>query len=306
MVNAIEIQNVHQKFRVGFWMKPVEILGGINLSVPEGSLCGFLGENGAGKTTLINLIVGLTKPTQGRIRIFGNDAISKEAKIRVGYLPERPYFHEHLTGEDFIKYFGALSGLKRSDQSSRCEKLLTMVGLGTARKVELGNYSKGMLQRIGIAQALVHDPDLLIFDEPMSGLDPVGRREIRELMVSLASSGKTVFFSTHVISDVEAICDRVAIIKKGQLIKMGTLGQLLNDYTERFEILFESQTGKPNQELALESVQKLPIGFKGIVLGQEKLKEALSRLIASNAKILSVTSNRSSLESYFMGGGNSA
>lgn len=220
---VVTISGVDQAFRAGFWLKPVPILNGIELHIPARSIFGFIGANGAGKTTLIHLMVGLRTPTRGSVQLFGHSATSPEAKLRMGYLPERPYFYDHLTGEGLLRFFGELSRMEKARIQERIPIVLEAVGMAHARKVELRKYSKGMLQRIGIAQALIHDPELLILDEPMSGLDPVGRKEIRELLVKLASEGRTLFFSTHIIPDVEAICDQVAVIKKGRILYQGPL-----------------------------------------------------------------------------------
>ncbi len=246
MEKALEIQKVSQVFRTGFWMRPVAALTEVDFSVPVGSVFGFLGANGAGKTTLIHLITGLRKPTSGRVLVFGRDAASLEARSQVGYLPERPYFQEHLTGEGLLRYYGALSALewgKASERGERISEVLAAVGLERARKTELRRYSKGMLQRIGIAQALLHRPPLLILDEPMSGLDPLGRKEMRDLIGQLAASGRTIFMTSHVIADVEAICDRVALIQGGRLMESGPLSQFTTrgDVQTTLEALFQRE-----------------------------------------------------------------
>ncbi len=243
MEKALEIQKVSQMFRTGFWMKPVLILKEVEFSVPTGSVFGFLGANGAGKTTLIHLIMGLRKPTSGQVRVFGLDAVSREARSQVGYLPERPYFQEHLTGEGLLKYYGALSAMDLSELGDRIAQVLREVGMERARKTELRRYSKGMLQRIGIAQALLHSPPLLVLDEPMSGLDPLGRKEMRDLIHQLAASGRTIFMTSHVIPDVEAICDQVALIQGGRLIESGPLSQFKarGDLQDTLESLFQGE-----------------------------------------------------------------
>lgn len=242
MENILEVCQVDQVFRTGFWLKKVQILHGIDLTLSGRSTVGLVGANGAGKTTLLHLIVGLRKPTRGHVKIFGFDAQTFQARAKIGYLPERPYFHEHLTGEGMLKYFGALSGLSSKIIQSRIPTVLARVGMEEARRVELRRYSKGMLQRIGIAQALIHDPELLVLDEPMSGLDPVGRKEIRKLLTQLASEGRTVLFSSHIISDVEAVCDRVVAIEKGRLIASGTMDQFLTK-EESLENIFQPERG---------------------------------------------------------------
>ena len=220
----IEVAGVVQEFRAGFWMKKTRVLHGVDLQVPEGSVFGFLGANGAGKTTLIHLMVGIRRPVLGSVKINGFEAHTAEARCRVGYLPERPYFYEHLTGQGLLHFFGALSGLTSQQVDERLERVLNAVGMWKARDVELRRYSKGMLQRMGIAQAILHDPQLLILDEPMSGLDPVGRKEMRDLIRRLAEQGRTLFFSSHVLPDVDSICDQVALIQEGRIVGTGPVG----------------------------------------------------------------------------------
>jgi ABC-2 type transport system ATP-binding protein len=296
----LEVSEVEQSFRVGFLMKRATVLRGVSLGVPERSIFGFIGANGAGKTTLIHLIVGLRRPRRGSVRIAGIDAHLPEARARVGYLPERPYFHEHLTGDSFLRYFGALSGMSRPKLAARIPTVLASVGLPGARQLELRRFSKGMLQRIGIAQAILHDPEFLVLDEPMSGLDPLGRKEIRELILQLASEGRTVFFSTHVIPDVEAICDRVALIRKGELVGTGAMRELLVPGEARTEIAFaglgeEAARGIPG----LASARAFPEGVRALVEGSGAVNTALERLLERRAEILWVAPQRPSLESLF-------
>lgn len=301
MTDAIEVLDVHQSFRTGFWMKPAPVLRGLSFSVPAKSVVGFLGPNGAGKTTLIHLIVGLKKPVQGSLRIFGLVARTPQARAQVGYLPERPYFHEHLTGDGMLRYFGALSGMSDRQIVARIPEVLSRVGMLEARHKELRNYSKGMLQRIGIAQAILHDPEVLVLDEPMSGLDPVGRKEMRELILHLASEGRTVFFSSHVIPDVEAICDQVVIIQKGQLVGCGAIHDFLQkDQSPQVEIGF---TGLRDDQLKaipeFLNYRQAPDVCRALVSGQQALERVLHHLLALNAKIVWVTPIRPSLENLF-------
>jgi ABC-2 type transport system ATP-binding protein len=296
MDNILEVTSVSQSYRSGFWLRPMEVLHGIHLKVRRKSIFGFLGANGAGKTTLIHLITGLKRPTHGTIKILGLDASSPQARARIGYLPERPYFHEHLTGEGVLEYFGALSGMKRRDITKKSSQVLSSVNLLEARKIELRKYSKGMLQRIGIAQALLHDPEFLVLDEPMSGLDPIGRREMRELIQNLAAGGRTVFFSSHVIPDIEALCDEVAVIKQGRLVGSGKVTTLLGTYSEWVEIIF---TGDFSDLSQFENIVKVPSGCKCTVRGQNRVDEVLPKLIAKKAQILSVQPIRPSLEDLF-------
>lgn len=300
MTPLLEVTQVDQFYRSGFWLKRVQVLHGVSLAVPSGSIFGFLGANGAGKTSLIQLIVGLRKPSGGSVRVGGADATSAAARARMGYLPERPYFHEHLTGEGLLHYFGALSGMKRTQVRDRIPEVLAAVGMSEAGKTELRKYSKGMLQRIGIAQAILHDPEFLVLDEPMSGLDPLGRKEMRELILKLASEGRTIFFSSHVIPDVEAICDQVALIQKGRILGCGPIGKFLAQSPLQTEIAFQGmsleEAGKMREFVTL---REIPDGLRGTVPGQEAAHSVLRRILDSNGQVLWVTPIRPSLESFF-------
>lgn len=296
----LQVRGVNQVFRSGFWMRPAQVLHGVSLEVPRGAIFGFLGANGAGKTTLIHLIAGLRKPAKGEIRIAGLPVSDPEARARIGYLPERPYFHEHLTGEGTLRYFGELSGLSRDRIEARIPVVLEAVSMERARGRELKTYSKGMLQRIGIAQAILHEPELLILDEPMSGLDPVGRKEMRELILKLASEGKTIFFSTHVIPDVEAICDEVAVIEAGRITKRGSVSGLLAEEAPRTELLFTGvRIDDARGAAPFESIRTIPDGVRALLKPGSDVNAALSSLISSGARILSVSPIRPTLESFF-------
>jgi len=308
----LSIENVQQTFRSGFLMHSKEILHGVTFQVPKGSIFGFLGPNGAGKTTLIHLIVGIRAPTRGHVKIKGFPARSLEAKRLIGYLPERPYFQEHLTGEGLLRYFGSLAGMTREELGRRIPEALESVGMSQARKVELGNYSKGMLQRIGIAQAILHHPELLVLDEPMSGLDPIGRKEIRELIVSLARQGRTLFFSSHVIPDVEAICDQVAVIDRGKMQVCGPISDFLSEKSElQFELILRCDTRFEDLlsgvslggDFMLDGLRwgQLPEDRVRVVVSGERMAERFLQLIASESryKLISFNPIRPSLESLF-------
>lgn len=304
MTLAIQVHEVGQSFRTGFWMKPSVVLQKLSFSVPSRTVFGFLGANGAGKTTLIHLIVGLKRPLAGRIQVMGFESSSPQARACLGYLPERPYFHEHLTGDGLLKYFGALSGMTSRCLNDRIPVVLSAVGMERARHKELRKYSKGMLQRIGIAQAMLHDPELLILDEPMSGLDPVGRKEMRDLIHHLASEGRTIFFSSHVIPDVEAICDEVAIIDQGRLVGCGPVsGFLANDETPEFEIGFTGLTLDQVRAVSLlASYRQTSDVMKGVVVGQSSLQSVLAEFLKLKATVIWVNPIRPSLESLFFTG----
>lgn len=305
---ALEITDVRQAFRTGFWMQKTEVLHGFSFSVPEKSVFGFLGANGAGKTTLIHMIAGLRQPTWGQVKVFGQDAYTPAARTLIGYLPERPYFHEHLTGEGLLRYLGTLSGMKKSRLLKRIPHVLEEVGMAHARHQELRKYSKGMLQRIGIAQALLHDPPFLVLDEPMSGLDPTGRKEMRELIVRLAGDGRTIFFSSHVIPDVEAICDQVALIQKGKLIGCGPIGQLISHGPLQTEVAFTGMDFADAKKIKeFTSLRQIPDGIRAVVGDDEGSQAAVQRVLAQlvkkEAQVLWVTPIRPSLEDLFETGG---
>ncbi|MBI6546490.1 MAG: ABC transporter ATP-binding protein [Cyanobacteria bacterium NC_groundwater_1444_Ag_S-0.65um_54_12] len=202
-------------------------LSGLTLQVARGETFGLLGPNGAGKTTAQKLFLGLMRPTRGAVRIFGGRPEDPRVRTKIGFLPENPYFYHYLTGAEFLRFCGGLFGLPAKVLAERSANLLQLVGMTGAQRVQLRKYSKGMLQRIGIAQALINDPDLVLLDEPMSGLDPVGRRELREIILGLKRAGKTIFFNSHILSDVEDVCDRVGILLNGQLVALGSVPELL-------------------------------------------------------------------------------
>lgn len=276
-------------------MRKVEVLRGVSLEVEKNRVFGFLGPNGAGKTTLIQLLVGIRRPTSGEVMIQGHRATSNEAKKLIGFLPERPYFYDFLTGETFLKRFGKLGGLEDSVLKKRVPKILDRVGMSHAAQLTLRKYSKGMLQRIGIAQALLRDPELIVLDEPMSGLDPLGRREVRELILKLKEDGKTVFFSSHVIPDVEAVCDEVAILQKGKIVSSGSLSELLRDRETGVEVVFGNMEREKAKRFH-KGVTSLGESFKCVVADQNAATELAGKVIEAQGQILSINPVRPSLE----------
>ncbi len=212
---AVSVEALVKEFRPGFARRPVRVLDDVSFSVERGEIFGFVGPNGAGKTTTLKILMGLIRPTSGTVSILGHDVGETEFRRHVGFLPEAPYFYDYLTGREFLAFYAKVCGVATSKRAERIATLLEWVGLEGAASARLRTYSKGMLQRIGIAQALVHDPEVVFLDEPMSGLDPIGRKEIRDLILRLHAEGKTVFMNTHILSDVEMLCDRVAIIVRG-------------------------------------------------------------------------------------------
>ena len=231
---AVEIENLSKDYETGFWKKKrVRALDALALNVKKGQIFGFLGGNGAGKTTTIKLLMGLIFPTEGSARILGRDISDVQMHSRIGYCPENPYFYDYLTARELMDYFGELFGLSSAARKAKTGELLTAVGLNEKDwKRQLRKFSKGMLQRVGLAQALVNDPEIVFLDEPMSGLDPMGRREVRELIAGLRQKGTTVFMSTHILSDIEALCNEVAILRSGRLAASGNLNDLLTSSGE--------------------------------------------------------------------------
>src|SRR5260370_17204800 len=233
-MHAIEIQDLAKDYAVGFFRKQLRpALKSLNLTVECGETFGFLGTNGAGKTTTLKLLMGFISPTAGSAKILGKDCLDPEVKGKIGFLPEQPYFYDYLSAPELLDYYAKLSGVASAGRKQRINSLLDRVGLGDVGKLHLRKFSKGMLQRVGIAQAIVHDPEVVFLDEPMSGLDPLGRHEVRELIQNLKDQGKTIFFSTHILSDPKALCDRVAVIHKGELRGVGGFHDFPSPITDK-------------------------------------------------------------------------
>jgi len=233
---VLSIENLSKTYRRGFWGRPHIALCDLSLTVEEGEIFGFLGANGAGKTTTFKILMGLASATSGKANILGADSTSSGVRQHVGFLPEEAYFYSYLTAAELLFFYGRLQGMTRRDIAARIDEILESVGLTHARDTRLGEYSKGMRQRFGIAQAIVNDPKVLFLDEPLSGLDPLGRKGLKDLILALRDQGKTVFFSSHILSDAEAICDRIAIIHQGRLKAQGRLTDLLGSKVQSCEI----------------------------------------------------------------------
>ena len=227
MATAVITEGLTKDFRAGFWRpRPHRALDGLSIEIPAGGVYGLLGPNGAGKSTTLKILVNLLWPSSGRAEVLGRPPGALDARRRLGFLPENPTFYDHLTAEELLAYFAGLFGYSAADRVARARRLLDLVGLGADRRRLVRHYSKGMVQRVGIAQALVNDPELVILDEPMSGLDPVGRRDVRDLILRLRDEGRTVLFSSHILSDAETLCSRVGILAKGKLVASGTIAEL--------------------------------------------------------------------------------
>ncbi|HEV2699376.1 MAG TPA: ABC transporter ATP-binding protein [Terriglobales bacterium] len=297
---AIEIIHLEKTYSVGFWRKrPKRALYPLDLSVEEGEIFGFLGPNGAGKTTTLKILMGLVFPTAGSAKILGMPLDDPRMKAQIGFLPEQPYFYDYLTGRELLKYYGQLSGVDASKLKRKVDAVLERVGLQDAADLQLRKFSKGMLQRAGVAQAILHDPKLVFLDEPMSGLDPMGRREVRKLIEELKSEGKTVFFSTHILSDAEALCDRVAIIHLGKLRGVGAVEELTAGVSAQVEIVWAG-TAIPTAIEALEAECHVAGDMVRAVFSRDKQDAVLESLRQDGLRLISVTPVRMSLEEYFI------
>jgi ABC-2 type transport system ATP-binding protein len=234
----LAVEGLSKSYPTGFWRRPVRVLSDLSCEVHQNEIVGFLGPNGAGKTTTIKILNRLAFPDAGKVTLFGKDlGGGTEFRRRIGFMPEQPYFYEYLTGGEFLRLCGQLCGMSPADTESRSSELLARVGLSGARDKAIRKYSKGMMQRLGLAQALLHDPELIILDEPMSGLDPMGRMEVRGIIRDLKAAGKTVFFSSHILSDVEALCDRVIMLHKGRKVAEGRVEELIGTETLYIELV---------------------------------------------------------------------
>lgn len=303
---VIEINALTKDYEVGFLKKrKVRALDRLSLEVRRGEIFGFLGPNGAGKTTTLKLLMRLIYPTEGTARILGHAIDDVATRSRIGYLPENPYFYDYLSGRELLEYFGALFGLPADVASSRANELLRIVGLDSDRADrQLRKYSKGMLQRIGIAQALVNDPEIVFMDEPMSGLDPIGRREVRDLLLSLRGQGKTVFFSSHILTDVEALCDRAAILNRGTLVRFGTVQELTAIEDSALEVVAvgieSSQLGRFSELISsLQSATATPNGVHLVLRDETQVDTTMALIRECGGRLVSINRRRASLEDAF-------
>jgi ABC-2 type transport system ATP-binding protein len=301
---AIETIELTKDYAVGFWRKrPKRSLDHLSLQVDQGEVFGFLGPNGAGKTTTLKLLLNLIFPTSGEARILGRPPGDVGAKRRLGYLPENPYFYDYLTAEELLTYFGGLHGLNGVERRRRVSALLDDVGIGAERRLQLRKFSKGMLQRIGIAQALLNEPDIVILDEPMSGLDPLGRRDVRKLILRLRDRGCTVFFSSHVLSDAETLCGRVAILAKGRLAATGKLSDILAFGVHGWELVIADVPDEVIERHKNRIVRALPIGNGRFALElpvETPPQQLLADLIAEGGRLVSLNPLRETLEDFFV------
>lgn len=283
-MKAIEISGLTKTFRGKRWSR-VEALKGLDLEVESGEVFGFLGPNGAGKSTTIKVVMGLIRPTSGSAKILGEDAVSHQARKHVGYLPENPAFFDYLTAEEYLKFVGKSFAMPDHSLTSRIEVCLKRMELWEARKRRIRGYSKGMVQRMGLAQVLLHDPDILILDEPMSGLDPLGRALVKEIILDLKGRGKTIFFSSHITSDMESICDRVGIILKGELKSVERIATIMNAGIMGYTV----QMRMPDGGQITESY-----------VSKEQLASFFSEMQHENREITLVEPRRKDLEQFFL------
>ena len=303
-MNAIVIDRLTKTYTPAWpWQKPTTVLSEVSLSVAQGEIFGFLGHNGAGKTTTMKILLGLLRATSGRVELLGSPTENVAVRSQIGYLPESPYFYDYLTAEEFLCFYGKLAGLARETIQNRILELLESVSLTEARHRQLRKFSKGMLQRIGLAQALIHDPELIILDEPMSGLDPSGRKEVRDLILGLRDQGKTVFFSTHIISDVEMICDRVGILARGKMLALGRIEDLVNEHEARsVEVVCDGVVGDELPDVKRLATRILQRGDRCLIIlsGQDHLEQVLAVLRQAKGKLVSVIPHKGSLEEIFL------
>jgi ABC-2 type transport system ATP-binding protein len=301
---ALATFELTKDFASGFWRKkPYRALDRLTLEVAPGEVFGFLGPNGAGKTTTLKLLMQLVFPTSGRAELLGQPIGDRSVKRRIGYLPEQPYFYDYLTAEELLSYFAALFGYRAADRRQRVDRLLEEVGIGQERGMPLRKFSKGMLQRVGIAQALINDPELVIFDEPMSGLDPLGRRDVRSLILSLRDRGVTVFFSSHVLSDAEALCSRVAILANGRLAATGRLSDMLAFQIRGWEIVASGVNDRLLRSLETRATRlvRLGDGRCSIEVPPDVSPDRIvSELSAGGAHLLTLNPIRDTLEDFFV------
>jgi ABC-2 type transport system ATP-binding protein len=300
MAAAIRIDDLHKSFKSEFLRKQKPILKGISLEVEEGEIFGYLGPNGAGKTTTLKCLLGLIFPEKGKIEILGQPHLALSAKMRIGFLPENPYFYDYLTAREFLRFYCQLHLVKKGEQEARIAGLLQKVGLENSADLQLRKFSKGMLQRIGLAQALLNDPDLVLLDEPLGGLDPLGRKEIRDIILELRAAGKTVFLSSHILQDIEMICDRVAIIVDGRIVNSGRLHDLISQNVLFTEITL---TGVAAAELKEWGETMATPGGEILlkVYEENNVGKVLDLVHGRKARILSLVPRSQSLEDLFVG-----
>ena len=300
---AIETMRLTKDYKVGFWKtRSRRALDSLDLRIETGEVFGLLGPNGAGKTTTLKIFFRLVFPTSGAARILGRELDDRALHQRLGYLPENPYFYDHLTAQEFLNHAGRLFGIGKDDLRRRVNHLLEQAGLAESRNVPLRKFSKGMVQRLGIAQALINDPEVVFLDEPMSGLDPLGRREVRDLVLQLREEKRTVFFSTHILSDAETLCDRVAILNRGKLQGCGELREILRLEVSTTELFLENPAPELLEEIRSHVVSLIRTGerVRLEIHGETSIPEILQAALRHRTRIISLNPVKKSLEDYFL------
>ena len=304
MTPAIQIDELTKDYAVGFWRKrPYRALDRLSLRIDSGEVFGFLGPNGAGKTTTLKLLMQLIFPSSGRAEILGRPIGDVATRQRIGYLPENPHFYDHLTAEELLTYFARLFGYGPAERRKRIDTLLDRVGIGAERRLQLRKFSKGMIQRVGIAQALLNDPDVIFFDEPMSGLDPLGRRDVRRIILDLRDQGRTVFFSSHILADAEALCSRVAVVAAGRLAASGRLSEILAFQVHGWELVVADLRPEVLARVrpAVRRATEISTGRYSLELSLDHPPERLlADLIATGASLVSLNPLRDTLEDFFV------
>jgi ABC-2 type transport system ATP-binding protein len=299
---VVATQDLSKTYRAGFWKtKTISALDRLNLEVQENEIFGYLGPNGAGKSTTLKLLMSLIYPSSGKAEILGKPVSDLSIRQQMGYLPENPYFYEHLSAEEFLSYYASLFDFSNAEIRTKVEYFLKLTDMSHARKLQLRKFSKGMLQRVGIAQALINDPKIVFLDEPMSGLDPIGRREMRDLILLLKKEGKTVFFSTHILNDVEVLCDRVAVLNRGKLIGSGRLTDLISQEISHIEIVVSNINFETVGEVVGPNAK---ISHSGMTLRLElqadtPLAPLVTQIEKAAGKVLAINPIRQTMEDYF-------
>ena len=301
--SVLEVSDLHKTFFVGFMRKRIEAVRGVSFEVKRGEIFGFIGPNGAGKTTSIKMMLQLIFPTRGQVKLFGQSSLNPDARKRLGYLPENPYIYSYLRPLEFLDLCGQLTGMDARTRRQRAQMLLERLGIAHAVDRPIGRLSKGMTQRLGFCQALLHEPELLILDEPFSGLDPIGRKEIRDLLLELKAQGRTMLLTSHVLSDVEILSERVAIVRQGRIVAYGALHELLRPEVRRVEVELSevNATLYAQLERAAQSVHKLDEHVTlAVVEGDEGVPALLKMALDAGARVLAVTPHRETLEDLFV------
>jgi ABC-2 type transport system ATP-binding protein len=307
MSAAVETFELSKDYRVGFWKpRPYRALDKVSFEVEPGGVFGFLGPNGAGKTTTLKLLMQLVFPTSGSAKILGKPVGDVSVKRRIGFLPENPYFYDNLTAEELLGYFASLFGYHGEERRKRVSRLLDDVGVGAERRLQLRKFSKGMIQRVGLAQAIINDPEVVFLDEPMSGLDPLGRRDVRQLILRLRDEGRTVFFSSHILADAEALCSRIAIVAKGRLMAAGALADILAVRMLGWEIVVDGLAAPPDTlrvplAIHIQKVTKIDEQRYALeVAPHVKPEEAIAQVLGRTGRLISVNPIRETLEDFFV------